>query len=395
MKLRTCFKDIQQEIITCLSGAEKRIHAAVAWLTDERIAHALLQAAAKRNVSVELIINDDEINRKASHLLDILADNGVRIHFFDPAMGLMHHKFCIIDERMLITGSYNWTYSAANRNQESIVIIEDESQSLELFSQEFRQMKAQLGVDDGGLPILSPETYGSRAELFMLDAEISILTGEKADLEFTINEFEILIKKAIGGLISRKLYLEKILHEIIARQTRKKEDVQASVEKENRYREYEELLEKALKLEIPNLEQDMEQDLKKMFRECMMMTHPDRFVDEPQKETEATEIAAALNEAYMRRDYDRVRQIWDDLKSGIAFKSTWFSSTDAGVISKLIQKLRLRRDALIQEIDELKSHFVWRVREQYKSYDQYFEVQREQIEMNIMILENEIKIRQQ
>ncbi len=79
------------------------------------IAFALHEASAKRNVSVEFIINDDEINRKSSELLDRLEQNGIRIRFFDPTMGLMYHKFCIIDDKMLITGSYNWTFHLSCR----------------------------------------------------------------------------------------------------------------------------------------------------------------------------------------------------------------------------------------------------------------------------------------
>jgi len=38
----------------------------------------------------------------------------------------MHHKFCIIDKTILITGSYNWTRSAAERNQENILVTTEE-----------------------------------------------------------------------------------------------------------------------------------------------------------------------------------------------------------------------------------------------------------------------------
>lgn len=38
----------------------------------------------------------------------------------------MHNKYCVIDNSVVITGSYNWTYYAENRNQENIVISSDE-----------------------------------------------------------------------------------------------------------------------------------------------------------------------------------------------------------------------------------------------------------------------------
>ena len=38
---------------------------------------------------------------------------------------MMHHKFFIIDNRTVITGSFNPSKNADNRNDENIVIIED------------------------------------------------------------------------------------------------------------------------------------------------------------------------------------------------------------------------------------------------------------------------------
>ena len=38
---------------------------------------------------------------------------------------IMHNKFAIIDNRILLTGSYNWTFSANNRNDENLMIIDD------------------------------------------------------------------------------------------------------------------------------------------------------------------------------------------------------------------------------------------------------------------------------
>ena len=37
----------------------------------------------------------------------------------------MHHKFCVVDKSVLLTGSYNWTKSAADRNQENLLVTED------------------------------------------------------------------------------------------------------------------------------------------------------------------------------------------------------------------------------------------------------------------------------
>jgi len=46
----------------------------------------------------------------------VKTDNSAQYH--------MHNKFAIIDSAVVLTGSYNWTVSASNNNQENILIIE-------------------------------------------------------------------------------------------------------------------------------------------------------------------------------------------------------------------------------------------------------------------------------
>jgi phosphatidylserine/phosphatidylglycerophosphate/cardiolipin synthase-like enzyme len=48
----------------------------------------------------------------------------------------MHHKFAIIDNRILLTGSYNWTFSANHRNDENLMVIDD-PEIIEIFQNQF------------------------------------------------------------------------------------------------------------------------------------------------------------------------------------------------------------------------------------------------------------------
>lgn len=52
----------------------------------------------------------------------------------------MHNKFCIIDQKVLINGSYNWTYFAEEKNRENILIIENESEVVNSFFDEFQRL---------------------------------------------------------------------------------------------------------------------------------------------------------------------------------------------------------------------------------------------------------------
>jgi hypothetical protein len=51
----------------------------------------------------------------------------------------MHHKFCIIDDEVVITGSYNWTVKARRYNRENILCISDKN-IVSLYNEEFENL---------------------------------------------------------------------------------------------------------------------------------------------------------------------------------------------------------------------------------------------------------------
>ncbi len=95
-------------------------------------------------MTVELIVHNDYINNRQAGLnFQHFIDLGGRFYFSD-AENPMHNKFCVIDNKTLINGSYNWTYFAENKNSENIIIINDENQTTSAFRQEFLNLKEQL-----------------------------------------------------------------------------------------------------------------------------------------------------------------------------------------------------------------------------------------------------------
>ena len=51
----------------------------------------------------------------------------------DRHIGIMHNKIPIIDERILFTGSYNWSKLAEGRNEENFLESIDEEEIIEIY----------------------------------------------------------------------------------------------------------------------------------------------------------------------------------------------------------------------------------------------------------------------
>lgn len=94
------------------------------WFTSHELFDAL-QNCLKRGVRVRLVLLDDAINyMKYAPDFNQFVKQGGELHIATVEQRFMHHKFCVIDGSLVITGSYNWTYYAESRNIENVVITD-------------------------------------------------------------------------------------------------------------------------------------------------------------------------------------------------------------------------------------------------------------------------------
>ena len=121
------FSNIKQHILSLLRESKRSIIIAVAWFTDIDIIR-LLEEKSQEGVSISILIDDNSNNNIL--LFKRLYENGVRIKLYSKGK-LMHNKFCIIDGRIVISGSYNWTYNAHINNKENIIVLVREPNKLE------------------------------------------------------------------------------------------------------------------------------------------------------------------------------------------------------------------------------------------------------------------------
>ena len=114
--------DCRDQIISHLNNARSSIDICVFTISDNQIADTI-QAAHQRGVKVRIISDDDKREDTGSDIAQ-LQRQGIPVRL-DSTPDHMHHKFCIMDNTVLINGSFNWTRSASTRNQENIVITDD------------------------------------------------------------------------------------------------------------------------------------------------------------------------------------------------------------------------------------------------------------------------------
>ena len=133
------FQNIRISIIKEIEKANTSLKVAVYWFTNHEL-FDLLYHKQLNGIQCELIIHNDYINNREAGLpFQKFIDAGGQFYFSDEE-NPMHNKFCIIDNRVLINGSYNWTYYAESKNRENILIIKDETDVTKAFETEFSQL---------------------------------------------------------------------------------------------------------------------------------------------------------------------------------------------------------------------------------------------------------------
>lgn len=129
------FQDIQNKILAALDSAKVSIRVIMAWFTNDTLFNKLVEKH-NEGVDVEISIYDDGVNKK--HGVDITQLPHKKIKRGQRG-GLMHDKFCVIDNQIVVTGSYNWTDNAEFRNDENITVEHDPEQATR-FSIEYRRL---------------------------------------------------------------------------------------------------------------------------------------------------------------------------------------------------------------------------------------------------------------
>ncbi|HIK04740.1 MAG TPA: DUF655 domain-containing protein [Trichormus sp. M33_DOE_039] len=149
-----------------LNSSNKSIDMALFVFSEQRLAN-ILENRQQQNVAVRALIDNQFAYRYYSESLDMMGvalSNKCKYELDNkpwknplttvgaptlPKGDLLHHKFAVIDQQTVITGSHNWSDAANEANDETLIVIENPNIAAH-YVREFNRLytKAKVGVPE-------------------------------------------------------------------------------------------------------------------------------------------------------------------------------------------------------------------------------------------------------
>jgi hypothetical protein len=435
------FNNIKGEILKQIQKSKKSIYVAVAWFTDKKLFNELVEQA-KANKKVEVLINKDDINF-GEYGIDFkeLTDAGGKLFIVDHT--LMHNKYCIIDEKICITGSFNWTRKANNSNEENIVVIDGDAElasnyikqfkkitrQSDYLSDEFTQNKLIIRLklilelinlnEDASMQIrrlIDEDKDGQATEIIealkngqyklacelidrfqsqystiavyidqeiaelqlsikLLEYQLVAVDNEIVEYEKRITDFNRLLQLNLGAIL-KEIYEAKLKYLELCKSQKQylesNSDINSEFEKtQSQYEDFKKQSAEAQSNRI-ELNEAEKSEIKKLYREAVMLCHPDKFAhasDEVKKRAE--QVFKSLVHANENNDIATVRKLLDKLKKGVLDAEIVVSDNKELLIIELNEK-REKYNLKIQKLIDLENSDLIVLLNSNEDINQYF-----------------------
>jgi phosphatidylserine/phosphatidylglycerophosphate/cardiolipin synthase-like enzyme len=116
--------DVEAAVVDVIDGARRQILVQAYLLTSKKIATTLI-AAHRRGVDVRILIDADQLVKVSSSAAPQLVAAGIAV-WLETKYQNAHNKIIVVDANMphatVITGSFNFTWTAQHKNAENILI---------------------------------------------------------------------------------------------------------------------------------------------------------------------------------------------------------------------------------------------------------------------------------
>ena len=136
--------------------------------------------------------------------------------------------------------------------------------------------------------------------------------------------------------------------------------------------------EEVLNEERYELSEEEQKELKKCFRKAVKLCHPDIVSDELKSKAQA--IIQELNNAYKKKDLNKVKEILFNLENNMSFTVASDSINNREILETKIVDIRERIYVMKQEIDALKEDETFNTIHEIDDWDVYFSEKKEKLE---------------
>jgi phosphatidylserine/phosphatidylglycerophosphate/cardiolipin synthase-like enzyme len=131
---------VQAILFDILSEAQESIYFMAFSFTADSLGD-VIRERAEEGVTVAGVMDEEQVKSNQGTEFDAFRQAGLNV-FVDGNPGQMHHKIMIVDESIVIVGSYNFTNSAETRNDENLLVIYNEEIAAQ-FVEEFKRIYGQ------------------------------------------------------------------------------------------------------------------------------------------------------------------------------------------------------------------------------------------------------------
>jgi hypothetical protein len=215
-----------------------------------------------------------------------------------------------------------------------------------------------------------------KMQINLLSMQIQSIEVQKVEMEAILEQFNHRYIIELSPLITKILKLKaKIFSKLKKHGVEDNTYAKAKEDFENAQKEYQE----EVKVDIPDLNDEEQKDIKKMYREASRMCYPESHYCIFDDKIKAAEIFSDLTKAYKSNDINSVTRIWNELKLGITPEG---SNTEYEIeqLRAKLEALKLKYEILVNEVKKIIMSENYQSIMKIEDWNEYFESQKIHLE---------------
>lgn len=224
------------------------------------------------------------------------------------------------------------------------------------------------------------------AQIRALEPQIALLEEEKAACQYQIDRYYRLFRLQLGDLLTQTVELQVKLSLRRSARTGRRSDAEEAQAWQDKFEQTNRAVREAIAHTATDFNEIAEQEIRRLYRQAVMLAHPDRHINDPERMAQANAYMAQLNDAYQRRDLATVRQLVQDLNDGLLFLAPPEITLDLDALQQWHQRLADRYTALQAEINRLRADEAYQLISTSPNLAPHFDTLRERMQQQIIHL---------